>query len=79
MAAERVLRWESPQRYYAARVYEDLLGDTVVGRSWGGLHNNVGNTDTVVVMTPEGAAREIEEINARRTAHHYTLVADQEQ
>lgn len=75
---DRILRWESPQRYYAARLHKDLLGDLVLDRAWGGRHNNVGHTDTVVVLTPEAAEAELADIAARRTSHNYRLVFDTE-
>ncbi len=74
---ERILRWESTQRYYTARLHTDLLGDLVLDRAWGGRHNNVGHTDTIAVMTVEAAEAELADIAARRTAHKYNLVLDQ--
>lgn len=73
---ERVLRWESPQRYYAARVQKDLLGDVVVAMAWGGLHNNNGDSASVVVRDQAEAEATIDDLHKRRTAHRYQLVTD---
>lgn len=35
----REIRWESKRRYYTARLSQDLLGDWVIERAWGGLFN----------------------------------------
>lgn len=76
---DRILRWESPQRYYAARVHTDLLGDLVIERAWGGLHNRKGKLTQEFMPTPEAAEAAIADIAARRTAHNYSLVFDREQ
>lgn len=73
---ERVLRWETTSRYYAARLCQDLLGDWVLERSWGGLYNNLGGAETTVVVTEQAGDSAISALHTRRTAHHYKLVSD---
>jgi hypothetical protein len=46
-------RWESPIRYYAARVYQDIFGDWVLSCARGGRRNNLGAMVTKPVGTAE--------------------------
>lgn len=69
------IRWENKHRYYAARVYQDLLGDWVVASSWGGLGNNLGNGKQQVVPSYHDAVGTLVQINKQRHARHYGIVA----
>lgn len=73
---ERILRWESPQRYYAARVQQDLLGDWILSCAWGGLHNQNGNTASLPLPSREAANAAVDVVHERRTRHKYQLVSD---
>lgn len=76
MAGERVLRWESAQRYYAARVHQDLLGDWILDIAYGGLYNQLGHVETVLLASAGAADGLIADIHSRRTKHRYNLVVD---
>lgn len=73
---ERVLRWETSSRYYAARLRQDLLSDWVLERSWGGRYNNIGGADTITVITKKAGEEALAALHKRRTSRHYELVAD---
>lgn len=69
------LRWETDSRYYAARIYPDLLGDWVVERAWGGLKNNLGNVMQEVVPNYSAAMGKLTTLLAERNARNYVLVS----
>lgn len=73
---ERILRWESPQRYYAARVEQDLLGDWLISCAWGGLGNNNGAMQSMPLPSRDAANAAVDMVHERRIKHHYTLVED---
>ena len=76
-AADRVLRqvrWETASRYYVARAYEDLLGDWIVEKAWGGLTNNLGNGQQEIVSTYEDAVTLMSKIHRERSKRHYGVV-----
>jgi hypothetical protein len=73
---ERILRWESPQRYYAARVRQDLLGDWMISCAWGALNNENGNTQSLPLPTFEAANAAVNIVYERRIKHKYNLVSD---
>ena len=78
MAKETIVRWESDKRYYAARLHTDLLGDTLVCRAWGGLHNNLGHGDQQLVSDHEAGERILAAIDRVRVKHKYRLVERRE-
>lgn len=69
------IRWETKRRYYAARVYRDLLGDWIVESSWGGLQNKLGNSQQQVVPSYPAAVGAMVQIHKQRRARHYGIVA----
>ena len=71
---ETIARWESDKRYYTARLHTDLLGDTLVARVWGGLHNNLGNGDQLLVADHAEGQRILDAIDRVRVKHKYKLV-----
>jgi hypothetical protein len=68
------MRWESDRRYYAARVYPDMLGDWVVERAWGGLFNKKGNSQQEVVPSYKAAIAKMLAIHMERRARKYRIV-----
>lgn len=60
------IRWETERRYYAAELYQDSLGDWVVERTWGGLHDNLGNGAQVVVPEYSDAVAAMVRIHKER-------------
>lgn len=73
---ERVLRWETPYRYYAARLHRDLLGDWILECAWGGKQNNLGGSDTTALACEADGHKAITDLHIRRLAHRYDLVED---
>lgn len=71
------IRWETNQRYYVARVSQDLLGDWVIESSWGGLHNNLGNRKQQIAASYRDAIDALVKIHAKRRSRKYGIVASQ--
>jgi hypothetical protein len=72
----RQLRWETDSRYYVARAYQDLLGDWIVEKAWGGLTNKLGNGKQEIVSSFDAAVSALTRIRKERSARHYWLVND---
>lgn len=70
----REMRWESARRYYAARVTQDLLGDWVIERAWGGLFNDKGNATQEVAGSFNEAVQVLVRINRERRLRRYGIV-----
>ena len=64
----REIRWESKRRYYTARLSQDLLGDWVIERAWGGLFNQNGNTTQEVAGSYREAVTAMVRLNKERRA-----------
>lgn len=73
---QRQLRWETDSRYYVARAYQDLLGDWIVEKAWGGLTNKLGNSKQEIVTSLDAAVSAMTQIRKERSARHYSLVRD---
>lgn len=71
----QAIRWETPSRYYAARVYQDLLGYWIVESSWGGLGNNLGSSKQEVVPSYTDAVQVMLNIHRRRKSRRYGIVS----
>lgn len=66
---QAIRRWETEQRYFEIRIYEDLFGQRVLEAINGGLRSKLGMTRVVAVGDQiEAAVREIEK---RRSGHGY--------
>jgi len=74
--SERILRWESAQRYFAARVRQDLLGDWVVSCAWGGLGRSEGNMQQIPMHSMEAANAAVAMVGQKRERGSYRLVVD---
>jgi hypothetical protein len=68
-------RWESPTRYYAARVYQDIFGNWVLSCARGGRRNNLGALITKPVGNVEAGRLAIEAIDKVRKRRGYARVA----
>lgn len=69
-----VARWESPTRYYAARVYQDIFGGWVLTCARGGRRNNLGALTTKPVATAEVGRLAIVAIDKIRKRRGYVRV-----
>jgi hypothetical protein len=67
-------RWESPTRYYVARVYQDIFGSWVMTCARGGRRNNLGALTTKPVATAEVGRLAIEAIDKVRKRRGYVRV-----
>lgn len=72
----RQLRWETDSRYCVARAYQDLHGDWLVEKAWGGLTNKLGNGKQEIVSSLDAAVATLTRIRKERSARHYSLVDD---
>jgi len=67
-------RWESPHRYYVAKVHEDIFGDWVISVARGGRRNNLGATFTTPLDSKEAGDRVVERIDQIRRRRGYVRV-----
>lgn len=67
-------RWESPSRYYVAKVYQDLFNDWVLTCARGGRKNRLGALMTKPVVSREGGLAMIQAIDKVRKSHGYVRV-----
>jgi predicted DNA-binding WGR domain protein len=63
--------WATASRYYVAEILQDLWGEWIVKRSWGGLGNRRGNSKTVMASSYEEALSLLDTISKHRTARGY--------
>ena len=71
MQSTVIRRWESARRYYCAMLHQDLLGDYVVDRFWGGRFNRLGGHDTKPVASLEHGLVFLDQLNAERVSKKY--------
>jgi hypothetical protein len=64
-------RWETETRYYLAWLHQDLFGEWVVYRMWGGKRNGRGSSRLDRVASEEEGRRLLEAIAKTRRAHGY--------
>lgn len=67
------LTWKSSRRFYTARLYTDMLGDTIIESCWGGLFNKLGGKATLAVDSIEDGVAVLEQLHQERLARAYTL------
>lgn len=72
----RQLRWETDSRYYVARAYQDLLGDWIVEKAWGGLTNQLGHGKQESVTSLDAAVAALTRVHKERSARHYRLIGE---
>ncbi len=71
------IRFQSDGRYYVATLKEDLLGDIVVHRIWGGLLNRRGGQKIDVFgENVEAARKKLLSICRTRYRHGYSKLPD---
>ena len=64
-------RWETDTRYYAVEVCQDLFGEWLVKRSWGGQRNLRGNSLTTYAEDHAHALTMLDGVAKRRRARGY--------
>ena len=63
--------WESPTRYYAAELYQDLLGDWVLVTARGGKSNNIGALRITAVPDEKTGRKQLQALGRLRERHGY--------
>lgn len=61
-------RWENATRWYEAELIQDLFGDWLLIRRWGGLHSNRHGKNTEHVSDKNSGLALLEKIDAERKA-----------
>lgn len=64
-------RWQTSQRYYIAEIMQDLWGNWLLRRSWGGLGSRRGSNLTVPAESYEQALMLLADTAKRRQARGY--------
>ncbi len=72
----RLVQRESDHRFYAVKVYTDLLGDVVVLHTWRSLTSRRGGTRLPTISGLEEAERLVEAAAKQHHARCYRLVED---
>ena len=67
------LRWIHPekQRYYQVELLQDLLGDWILVKCWGGIGSHLGRLRIVHVASEQAGLKQIAVIAKRRRQHGY--------
>lgn len=71
----KLYQWRSKKkdRYYNIYLQPTLLGNYSLVKSWGGIHNHLGNYDVMYFDNIEEACLEIEKISEQRRQRGYQL------
>ena len=77
---QRPLRFENllKLRYYLIYLTQDLFGDWVIIKSWGGINKMGGQIRSTPCNSYDAALTKIEEIKKMRLRHGYALVTGQD-
>lgn len=70
------LQFDSPTKWYTAKLYQDLFGDWILTMSWGNKLTKLGNSKIKVLATMEDGLSELSKITKTRLNRAYTLVDD---
>lgn len=68
------LRWQTDTRYYVAEVMQDLFGNWLLRRSWGGLRSARSQSMTVHADSYEHALQLLADVQKRRTQRGYRII-----
>jgi WGR domain-containing protein len=72
------LRWEKGRRYYEVHLHQDLWGQWVLTRCWGGRGSAWGQVRTRPCASYTEALAQLEQIKKRHVQRHYQLVVQRE-
>lgn len=64
-------RWQTARRYYVVEVTQDLFGNWLVKRSWGGLGSHRSNSVTMPANDYKQALKLLEDVAKRRQQRGY--------
>lgn len=65
-------RWQTDTRYYVVEVTQDLFGNWLVKRSWGGLRSHRGSSLTLPADNYDHALALLAAVEKRRKGRRYT-------
>ena len=68
------LFWQRDDRYYWCALRQNLFGEWVLLRRWGGRRTRKGGQMETVVANPEEGHRLIQDVLKRRQYRRYTLM-----
>lgn len=68
------MRFETKYRRYSLRLYQDMLGDWIVNRSYSGKQNNLGGMTVTPYRTEREAMRAMTAESVRRVKRKYSPV-----
>ncbi|OUR99214.1 hypothetical protein A9Q81_11610 [Gammaproteobacteria bacterium 42_54_T18] len=73
------IRWENKgtNRYYEARIEQDLFGNFVVKRVWGGIGKSSGGANATPIHDKKEATAVVTSISERRKKRGYEQVSSQ--
>jgi hypothetical protein len=76
MNRQILLRWERPsdKRYYLAMLYQDLLGDLVLTKVWGGVGKPAGQQLHIPINNESEGLAIIDQVIKRRRQRGYELI-----
>ena len=64
-------RWETPTRYYVARLDRDLFGAWLLTLYWGGRFSRLGRVRTIGLQSAEAVEQFVNALDRRRLGRHY--------
>ncbi len=70
------VRWESRTRYYEVHLHQDLWGQWILTRTWGGKGSQRGRIRHQPCSSRQEGERQLESIGRRRERHGYKRVLD---
>lgn len=71
------LKFETATKYYQAILFQDLFGDWVIIRYWGGKKSNLGSYTTDFCESYVTAIEKLRELQKVRRAHAYREIVCQ--
>ena len=63
--------WQTSTKYYAIQLYQDLLGDWNIHKTWGSRFTKHGNNKSSIVGSRADAIKLISKIERIRKSHGY--------
>lgn len=66
-------RWTTASRYYVVEIKQNLFGEWLIERRWGGLKNHRGNCQSTTTENYHHALSLLDSIEKRRKTRGYHL------
>ncbi len=70
------VRWENPdsERYYLVMIEQDIFGQWILNRIWGGIHKKLGGNQVSVLDNKDQGIEMLKDISIRRKQRGYKRV-----